>query len=66
MFVVDVEVIQQSFEFEFLEDDADAAHDAGLISDDMVTGRKDHIAAGCSHIPGEGVQFEVVLTAEIL
>lgn len=37
MFVVDVEVIEQPFEFEFLENDANAADDAGLISDDMVT-----------------------------
>ncbi len=45
VFVIDIEVLNESFKSQFLEDDADAAHDTGLVCDYVISPAKDHVPA---------------------
>ena len=66
LLVVDCEPVEQSAQFQLLEDHSDAAHDAGLVGDHVVASRQHHVAARGRHVARESVQLQVVPAREVL
>lgn len=59
--MVDFELVEQSSKFQSLEDDADAADDAGAVGDDVVSAAQDQVSSRGRHISRERVELQVVL-----
>ena len=66
VFVIDCETIEQSTQFQLLEHYSDAAHDARLVRNQVVSCGQHHVATRGRHIPRESVQLQVVLACEVL
>lgn len=64
--MVDLEVFDQPFESQFLEDDADAPDNAGLVCNHVISSAKDHISARSCDILGKSVEFKILLDRELL